>query len=304
MMEVLEERRGFTINPPVLHTEGMPREPKEASNQGFPDAHSSKTTKRLATSRAHTFTIVGLGACFVAWASLFIYQSSFVGVDGRRYFCLFDDAMISMRYAWNLSHGFGLVWNPGEYVEGYTNPLMTLLMALPTLLFDKVNAVLAMQVLGIVFNLVNAYLVMLIADQLLLGQEQRYRRLFVVLAFLCALSYYPLVYWSLMGMETGLVAVLVSLSVLCALKYAREQRPGQGVVLCVSLGLAFLTRPDALIFAVPVFVCVFYVFFAGRESGRRPSLSFLLGMVGLYAVFIVGQELFRWGYYGEWLPNT
>ena len=198
----------------------MPREPKEASNQGFPDAHSSKTTKRLVPRNAYLFAIVGIGACFVAWASLFIYQSSFVAIDGRRYFCLIDDAMISMRYAWNLSHGFGLVWNPGEYVEGYTNPLMTLLMALPTLLFDKVNAVLAMQVLGIVFVLINAYLVMLIADQLLLssGHEQRYRRLFVVLAFLCALSYYPLLYWSLMGMESGLVAVLLSLSVLCALK--------------------------------------------------------------------------------------
>jgi hypothetical protein len=29
-----------------------------------------------------------------------------------------------------------------------------------------------------------------------------------------------------------------------------------------------------------------------------------LAIVGLYVVFIVGQELFRWGYYGEWLPNT
>src|ERR687894_419352 len=303
MMEVLEERRGFTTNPPVLHTEGMPREPKEASNQGLPDSHSSKTTKRLVPRNAHLFVVFGIGACFVAWASLFIYQSSFVAIDGRRYFCLIDDAMISMRYAWNLSHGLGLVWNPGEYVEGYTNPLMTLLMALPTLLFDKVYAVLAMQILGIVFVLLNAYLVMSIADQLLLssGHEQRYRRLFVVLAFLCALSYYPLVYWSLMGMETGLLAVLVSLSVLCALKYAREHRLGQGVVLCVSLGLAFLTRPDALIFAVPVFV---YVFFQVRKSERRPSLSFLLAMLGLYALFIIGQELFRWGYYGEWLPNT
>jgi arabinofuranosyltransferase len=301
MMEVLEERRGFTTNPPVLHTEGMPREPKEASNQGFPDAHSSKTTNWLAPRNAPVFAIVGIGACFVAWASLFIYQSSFVAIDGRRYFCLIDDAMISMRYGWNLSHGFGLVWNPGEYVEGYTNPLMTLLMALPTLVFDKVDAVLAMQILGIVFVLLNAYLIMLIADQLVRGQEQRYRRLFVVLAFFCALSYYPLVYWSLMGMETGLVAVLLSLSVLCALKYARENRPGQGVLLSVSLGLAFLARPDTLVLAVPVFV---YVFLAGRESGREPSLSFLLAIVGLYALFIVGQELFRWGYYGEWLPNT
>jgi arabinofuranosyltransferase len=278
----------------------MPREPKEASNQGFLDSHSTKTTKRLAPRNARVFAIVGIGACFVAWASLFIYQSSFVGIDGRRYFCLIDDAMISMRYAWNLSHGFGLVWNPGEYVEGYTNPLMTLLMALPTLLFDKVGAVLAVQILGIVFVLVNAYLVMSIADQLLSGQE-RYRRLFQVLAFLCALSYYPLVYWSLMGMETGLVAVLLSLSVLCALKYVREHRPAQGVLLSVSLGLAFLARPDAVVFAVPIFV---YAFLAGRESEHSPSLSFLLGMVGLYAVFVVGQELFRWGYYGEWLPNT
>jgi len=257
--------------------------------------------KRL-TRSAHTLGIVGLGACFVAWASLFIYKSSFVGIDGRRYFCLFDDAMISMRYAWNLSHGFGLVWNPGEYVEGYTNPLMTLLMALPTLVFDKVDAVLAVQILGIVFTLANAYLVMLIAAHLVSGREERYRKLFLVLAFLCALSYYPLVYFSLMGMEAGLLAVLLSLSVLCALRYARDHRPVQGVLLCVSLGLAFLTRPDAVVFAVPVFA---YAFLAERKSqSSARNLSFFLAMVGLYTLFIVGQELFRWGYYGEWLPNT
>jgi len=255
----------------------------------------------LTTRSAHAFAIAGIGACFVAWASLFIYQSSFIGIDGRRYFCLFDDAMISMRYAWNLSHGFGLVWNPGgEYVEGYTNPLMTLLMSLPTLVFDKVNAVLAVQLLGIVFVLVNAYLVMSIADHLVSGQE-RYRRLFLTLAFLCALSYYPLLYFSLMGMETGLLAVLLSISILFALRYARDHRPAQGVLLSVSLGLAFLTRPDAMVLAVPVFA---YVFLAGRRLGRGLSWSFLLAMVGLYALFVVGQELFRWGYYGEWLPNT
>jgi hypothetical protein len=280
----------------------MPREPKEARNQGFPDSHSSKTAEGLAPRNARVFAIFGIGACFVVWASLFIYQSSFVGIDGRRYFCLIDDAMISMRYAWNLSHGFGLVWNPGEYVEGYTNPLMTLLMALPTLLFDKVDAVLAVQILGIVFVLVNAYLMISIADQLLLSGQERYRTLFQVLAFLCALSYYPLVYWSLMGMETGLVAVLLSLSVLCALRYGRDQRVTLGVLLSVSLGLAFLARPDTVVFSVPIFV---YAFLAVRKSEHGPSLSFfLLRVVGLYALFVVGQELFRWGYYGEWLPNT
>jgi arabinofuranosyltransferase len=41
-----------------------------------------------------------------------------------------DDAFISYRYALNLVRGHGLVFNPGEYVEGFTNLLWTLLIAL------------------------------------------------------------------------------------------------------------------------------------------------------------------------------
>jgi arabinofuranosyltransferase len=251
--------------------------------------------------RTYAFIIAGIGTCFVAWASLFIYRSSFIGIDGKRYFCLFDDAMISMRYAWNFSHGIGLVWNSGDYVEGYTNPLMTLLMSLSTLVFNKVDAVLAIQILGIIFMLVNAYLIVSIAKHLVSGLES-HRPLFVALAFVSALSYYPLLYWSLMGMETGLLAVLLSLSVLSALTYAEDRRPAHAILLSISLGLAFLTRMDTVVFAVPIFI---YAFYARLRTDRRTkSLSSLFAMGGLYALFVMGQELFRWSYYGEWLPNT
>ncbi|TAK35068.1 MAG: hypothetical protein EPO21_07425 [Chloroflexota bacterium] len=40
-----------------------------------------------------------------------------------------DDAFISFRYARNLASGLGLVFNPGERVEGYTNFLWTVLMS-------------------------------------------------------------------------------------------------------------------------------------------------------------------------------
>ena len=40
-----------------------------------------------------------------------------------------DDAFISYRYAWNLVHGSGLVYNPGQPVEGYTNFLWILMSA-------------------------------------------------------------------------------------------------------------------------------------------------------------------------------
>ena len=49
---------------------------------------------------------------------------------------LCDDAFISFRYARNLLEGHGLVFNPGEYVEGYSNFLWTLELALLWALFD------------------------------------------------------------------------------------------------------------------------------------------------------------------------
>ena len=45
----------------------------------------------------------------------------------KRWLC--DDAFISFRYARNMVDGHGLVFNAGEYVEGYTNFAWTLLMA-------------------------------------------------------------------------------------------------------------------------------------------------------------------------------
>ena len=88
---------------------------------------------------------------FILWAIYFIYNSSYQASNKVLYFSLFDDAMISMRYGWNLAHGNGLVWNTGEAVEGYTNLLMTLLMAAASLFLPKRLAVLAIQLTGIFF---------------------------------------------------------------------------------------------------------------------------------------------------------
>jgi hypothetical protein len=78
-----------------------------------------------------------IGFVFLFWSIAFVWGSSFVCIDGNRHFCLLDDAMISMRYAWNLSQGNGLVWNTGEYVEGITNLLMTLYMAVSITVLGK-----------------------------------------------------------------------------------------------------------------------------------------------------------------------
>ena len=50
--------------------------------------------------RVGAFTAISLAYCL--YAALFIYRTSFV-INGAQYFALFDDEMVSMRYAKDLT---------------------------------------------------------------------------------------------------------------------------------------------------------------------------------------------------------
>lgn len=52
-------------------------------------------------------------------------------IAGHLYVAMCDDAFISMRYARNFAAGRGLVYNQGEAVDGFTNPLWTMIMVVP-----------------------------------------------------------------------------------------------------------------------------------------------------------------------------
>ena len=83
------------------------------------------------TVRHYVFIIIVI--LLSLYASVFIYKTSFV-IKCERYFSLFDDAMISMQYDKHFVEGHGFVMNPGERVEGYTNPLWVMYMAVIHLL--------------------------------------------------------------------------------------------------------------------------------------------------------------------------
>ena len=60
-----------------------------------------------------------------------------------------DDAFISFRYAKNLNDGLGLVYNAGEYVEGFTNFLWTILLSIG--MYFKLDPIYISSGLGILF---------------------------------------------------------------------------------------------------------------------------------------------------------
>lgn len=54
-----------------------------------------KKHMHLRNSKLENAILAIISVGFIVYSAAFIYRSSFIAIDGKRYFCLFDDAMIS-----------------------------------------------------------------------------------------------------------------------------------------------------------------------------------------------------------------
>jgi len=228
------------------------------------------------------------------FSTIFIVHSAFL-VGTTVYFSLFDDAMISMQYARNLASGAGIVWFPGEVpVEGYTNFLWTLWMAgLHRFPIAEAQLPLLVMLSSAVLLLVNVRLGGLAATALV-GDSSR----LPILAMWATTLYYPLYYWSLRGMEVGLIATLISAMIVLAARIVANHERRTVVARALVVALAILTRTDAI---VPAALTVAFVI-AGVQARERCAMTLLLGgaLVGTLLAHTLGRLL----YYGQPLPNT
>ena len=197
-----------------------------------------------------------------------------------------DDSYISFRYARNFAEGHGLVYNPGEYIEGYTNFLFTLLLGLtmklgadPVLMSKLIGGACACLLLVVVHRfgarLAPYSLAPCVATWLLASSP------------LCA-------GYSVFGLETGLFTMLVAAG--AYLVYEEEARadaralPLSGLVFAA----AGLTRPEAPLFLGLTMLTLGRGFFSRRNIVR--------GL--LFALPVGAHLLWRHAYYGDWVPAT
>ena len=231
---------------------------------------------------------------------------------------LTDDAFISFRYVRNLLEGHGLVFNPGEYVEGYTNFLWILELAALWGLFG-VRPEHAANWLSV------AYTAATLAALWwwLARSPSRHDRGFLAWLALGLLgsSATFAVWTSGGGLETRQLTCFIVVAVVC-LAVHRHQRWGL-LAASLSLAAAALTRPEGLMLAA----CCFGWFAAqrlvharhaapgspGRDGGIAATLAAVMRRLGWrkvtylvvpFAVIVAAHFLWRYGYYGEWLPNT
>lgn len=203
-----------------------------------------------------------------------------------------DDAWISFRFARNLAEGHGLVFNPGEKVEGYSNLLYVWLAAaglklgLDPLLWGRVWSTLAVGgLLALLPGIV----------RLLAPEENTHRRLAGIAAQMVVAATGAVACWMLAGLETAFFALFTVWAWRAAIKR-------QTIMTGLAGLLLVLTRPEG-----PALAALFmgWALLPGRALGavRSSRLQTWLGP----AILVAGTAAFflwRHAYFGYWLPNT
>lgn len=245
---------------------------------------SKKGTMRRVTSTIAAVAPPGhwaaLTICCLAFAGITHFIANVNPSRGN------DDAFISYRYSRNLADGHGLVFNPGERVEGYSNFLYVLLIA-PGFLIVEPDSIYAYALaLNIGFGV------------LAVAAFWYYCRLLWprgALLAAAALAISPaLTAWAASGMETPLVLVIQIVIWGTATRVADGRAVRDLAALCVAIVLSVLARADG--FVMPA-IAVAYLVHKGKHSEAAWAGSVLL-------VTAVAYFLWRYSYYGYLLPNT
>lgn len=204
---------------------------------------------------------------------------------------LVDDAFISFRYAQQLVAGHGLVFNPGERVEGYTNFLWTIIAAgVLWLGGDPANV---MRLLTLLIGQASVVLCYVVGRRSVSESSFKGTDLAALLAPLLLATSGPFLLYSTRG--SGLETALFTLLLLAGIAAYIAQRWS----LCGALlAFAALTRPEG------VLVLGLTAFHALVRAEARQRWRITGALVGTFMAIFLPYYLWRFTYYGLPLPNT
>jgi hypothetical protein len=214
---------------------------------------------------------------------------------GRYCDYLIDDQFISLRYARNLVEGNGLVFNPGERVEGFTNPSYVLVAALCMIV--GLDPLLTTRIIS--------FLCALLAIGLTVRLERLGPRLdtgFFPLPALLLIAGPAFAYWAVASFETMPFTSLVVAAIAALATESKRQRGHLSAVLFVAL---LLTRPEGVfVFAVAGSAFLIADLATAGAADRQPVMRRHAVNAAMFAGAAAAIEAARWLYYGRLLPNT
>ena len=224
---------------------------------------------------SHFITIGGFAICLI----LFLLH----GALYRHFFI--DDAYITFRYVKQFTSGNGVVYNIGEFVEGYSNFLWLILLS-------------PFQKLGLDIVPISKFLGLFLAFLTLIVTWQfgnRFKYPFIAPLFLVCSG--PFIIWTMGGLETHLFAFLL---VLASYTFVKENDQKKGICSAVWFGLLAVTRPEGIMFAGIALLFRSWTLFQEKQRPFQQDWIRLGILIAIFGSFL----LWRYSYYGDWLPNT
>ena len=208
-----------------------------------------------------------------------------------------DDAFISFRYAENFVHGNGLVWNNGEFVEGYTNFLWTILISGFIALGG--NPAIWSQVFGILFFA--ASLLYMYKLSKLIFQSKNIGFLLMILLGLN----HTFNSFATGGLETQMqVTLLLSCTYYCTLSILSTiWTIKRMITISLLITAAILTRLDSAAICI-IILAITFVSFIYNGLTRKNIWKHTLTLTALTIIIVGLWFLWKLFYYGTILPNT
>ncbi|MEO8664342.1 MAG: hypothetical protein ABI462_02505 [Ignavibacteria bacterium] len=195
-----------------------------------------------------------------------------------------DDLYIYFRYVNNFVNGKGIVYNSGEYVEGFSGFSWFILLSLFGYLGLPLE--LSAKILSLLLALLNLFLVFKISRKLNPG---------ILSYFVCILMIFniPFILWSASGFEIMLYIFLLLSGFYQIINLKTGTRNFS--LVSVIIFLIAVTRPEGILMSLAYLVFI-YIF-----SGDR-TFSFKAAV--LSGLMIVSFLIFRVIYFQDLLPNT
>lgn len=219
-----------------------------------------------------------------------------------------DDSYISFRFVKNFVEGKGLVFNPGERVEGYTNLLWVLILSL--FYGMKMNIESISQYLSIGFSILVLFQTYKISSLVELKEENKKGKssgssyLFNFIPVVLMVLTGAFNFWAISGMETGMFIAFVLAGIFYYIKNRNSEAPNY--LFSVYIFLASLTRPEGIYFFGLIILHKLIISIKNNKAGFIKDIFSKSNLI-TYAIYLIPTALlmlFRLSYYGYPFPNT
>ncbi|MBI5056264.1 MAG: hypothetical protein HZB61_06605 [Nitrospirae bacterium] len=202
-----------------------------------------------------------------------------------------DDSYIFYRYAENWANGYGPVFNIGEYVEGYSSLLWTVILALGS--FFSFNLISLAPILNLFIGIACLFMMNYICG-LVSFSKPLITRTVLLLAYILSYGVYL---YGVSGMDTLLFSLVLLFSVI---SFYKSKSTNNYFIIIPSLFLLNVTRAEGPLYAI--ILLGIFIYFVFLEEKKIPKQLFAVTLIFIGLTVLVFSA--RYIVYKEILPAT